>query len=568
MSSSPESTKRAFLEKKGLTGDEIEEAFRRAPEPAAKTAGAPPAAKPTPPTTSSAARAPPTAVPGRAADRHPESESGPRWTQVLLRAGFFAAAASWAYKNVRGGGQSDAGRSAPGPAARRDEGSRADANAQEANAANAQGPNSATKPREDGGASLDSPGASHQSFVAANRHVAELETSLERAKSEAESFRSLLAAARTSADVSAAAGAGTFPEITRAVESVARELREEIRDAVAAAVADLSASASASGAPGGGGAGASPSSRGGGGYRDNTGSMMMPRAAAPVAGTPPGSVVGESEAASVRRELAAIRSMLDASPLLATTPPREGDSNDNPYGAYAVPPTTATPRYAVGSEAGSAAPLKSTPRLVDATPAGPPPGGSAVDRPSPKPSEDAATASSSAAHSEPPHPTSYRRVLEMLEKGETPPGIRDIDDKPPNPDARPNPSTMARRAKPWERRDSGPRGFGGGRGGGASGGGGFDSEGDGGRFGHFPSGDAAGAKPWEPRRGGGGFGGGVFAEMSSAAEKGKGAAGEGGGGFGGGGGGWRPPRVPSMSSEASEAVRGVAAGKRAERGGE
>jgi hypothetical protein len=560
VSSSPESTKRAFLEKKGLTGDEIEEAFRRAPEPAAKTAGAPPAAKPAPPTTSSAARTPPAAVPGRAADRHPESESGPRWTQVLLRAGFFAAAASCAYKNVRGG-QSGAGRSAPGPAARRDEGSRDDANAQEANAANAQGPNSATKPREDGGASPD---PSHRSFVAANRHVAELETSLERAKSEAESFRSLLAAARTSADASAAAGAGTFPEITRAVESVARELREEIRDAVAAAVADLSASASASGAPGGGGAGASPSSRGGGGYRD-TGSMMMPGAAAPVAGTPPGSVVGESEAASVRRELAAIRSMLDASPLLATTPPREGDSNDNPYGAYAVPPTTATPRYAAGSEAGSAAPLKTTPRLVDATPAGPPPGGSAVERPSPKTSEDAATASSSAAHSEPPHPTSYRRVLEMLEKGETPPGIRDIDDKPPNPDARPNPSTMARRAKPWERRDSGRRGFGGGRGGaeagggGASGGGGFDSEGDG-RFGYFPSGDAAGAKPWEPRRGGGGFGGGDFAEISSAAEKGKGAAGEGGGGFGGGGG-----RV-AASAGAVDVQRGERGGARGRRG--
>ena len=164
-----------------------------------------------------------------------------------------------------------------GPAARRDEGSRDDANARETNAANAQGPNSATKPREDDA----SPDPSHRSFVAASARAAELETSLERAKSEAESFRSLLAAARTSADASAAAGAGTFPEITRAVESVARELREEIRDAVAAAVADLSASASASGAPGGGGAGASPSSRGGGGYRDNTGSMMMPRAAAP-----------------------------------------------------------------------------------------------------------------------------------------------------------------------------------------------------------------------------------------------------------------------------------------------
>lgn len=50
------------------------------------------------------------------------------------------------------------------------------------------------------------------------------------------------------------------------------------------------------------------------------------------------------------------------------------------------------------------------------------------------------------------HPASYMEVLEMLERGETPPGIRDdIDDKPPNPDQPPPPSRMKPKPKPWEK---------------------------------------------------------------------------------------------------------------------
>ncbi|KDD74251.1 hypothetical protein H632_c1456p0, partial [Helicosporidium sp. ATCC 50920] len=50
-----------------------------------------------------------------------------------------------------------------------------------------------------------------------------------------------------------------------------------------------------------------------------------------------------------------------------------------------------------------------------------------------------------------PHPPSYMQVLEMLEKGETPPGIRsDIDDKAPDPEAAPPPAKLAPRPKPWE----------------------------------------------------------------------------------------------------------------------
>jgi hypothetical protein len=54
------------------------------------------------------------------------------------------------------------------------------------------------------------------------------------------------------------------------------------------------------------------------------------------------------------------------------------------------------------------------------------------------------------------HPASYMEVLEMLERGETPPGIRDdINDKPPNPEQPPPPARMKPLPKPWEQRDIG-----------------------------------------------------------------------------------------------------------------
>jgi len=53
---------------------------------------------------------------------------------------------------------------------------------------------------------------------------------------------------------------------------------------------------------------------------------------------------------------------------------------------------------------------------------------------------------------EPPRPHSYMEVLEMLEQGKTPPGIRtDINDKPPNPSLEASSSELSPRAKPWER---------------------------------------------------------------------------------------------------------------------
>lgn len=50
-------------------------------------------------------------------------------------------------------------------------------------------------------------------------------------------------------------------------------------------------------------------------------------------------------------------------------------------------------------------------------------------------------------------PTSYMDVLAILERGETPPGIRtDINDKPPNPEQPPPPARLKARPKPWEKK--------------------------------------------------------------------------------------------------------------------
>lgn len=67
-------------------------------------------------------------------------------------------------------------------------------------------------------------------------------------------------------------------------------------------------------------------------------------------------------------------------------------------------------------------------------------------------------ASSPAPSASPSHPASYMEVLEMLERGETPPGIRsDIVDTPPDPLQSASEARLKPRAKPWERSQQGPQ---------------------------------------------------------------------------------------------------------------
>ncbi|GAV63778.1 Pex14_N domain-containing protein [Cephalotus follicularis] len=49
-----------------------------------------------------------------------------------------------------------------------------------------------------------------------------------------------------------------------------------------------------------------------------------------------------------------------------------------------------------------------------------------------------------------PHPKSYMDIMAMVQRGERPPNVRDINDLPPNPNQQPSNPRLAPRAKPWE----------------------------------------------------------------------------------------------------------------------
>ncbi|XP_014501721.1 peroxisomal membrane protein PEX14 isoform X2 [Vigna radiata var. radiata] len=49
-----------------------------------------------------------------------------------------------------------------------------------------------------------------------------------------------------------------------------------------------------------------------------------------------------------------------------------------------------------------------------------------------------------------PHPKSYLEIMAMIQRGEKPSNIREIDDSPPNPYQQPSNPRLAPKAKPWE----------------------------------------------------------------------------------------------------------------------
>ena len=106
---------------------------------------------------------------------------------------------------------------------------------------------------------------------------------------------------------------------------------------------------------------------------------------------------------------------------------------------------------------------------------------------------------------EPPRPKNFLEVIELVEKGEPVPGIKDIDDRPPNPDVALPPVSEdfeERTKKPWSMKPSDDESF-------------------------------EGHRPWD--------------------KYGDGAAASGEYSFDGGGGGWTPPSVPQMSDSARQA---------------
>ncbi|XP_062116276.1 peroxisomal membrane protein PEX14 isoform X2 [Humulus lupulus] len=50
----------------------------------------------------------------------------------------------------------------------------------------------------------------------------------------------------------------------------------------------------------------------------------------------------------------------------------------------------------------------------------------------------------------PPHPKSYMDIMAMVQRGEKPPNVREINDSPPNPNQQPSNPRLAPRSKPWE----------------------------------------------------------------------------------------------------------------------
>lgn len=54
------------------------------------------------------------------------------------------------------------------------------------------------------------------------------------------------------------------------------------------------------------------------------------------------------------------------------------------------------------------------------------------------------------ASAEPPHPKSYAEIMAMVQRGERPPNVRDIDDRAPNPNQPISNPSLAPKAKPWE----------------------------------------------------------------------------------------------------------------------
>ncbi|KAK8569377.1 hypothetical protein V6N13_046436 [Hibiscus sabdariffa] len=54
------------------------------------------------------------------------------------------------------------------------------------------------------------------------------------------------------------------------------------------------------------------------------------------------------------------------------------------------------------------------------------------------------------ASAEPPHPKSYIEIMEMIQRGEKPSNIREVNDMPPNPNQQLSNPRIAPRTKPWE----------------------------------------------------------------------------------------------------------------------
>jgi hypothetical protein len=372
-----------------------------------------------------------------------------------------------------------------------------------------------------------------------------------------EDVRALVAKARADAArvdaMAAGRGGGAAAEssssVAAAIASLRDDLREELRGVVACAVEDVRARSAAT-APNGG-AGDVPES-----VREELAQIKALLYASPLTSPakPTTTMTSPRGGGSNRRdanrrgvedvganarwedddeddeEEDRVKSPAVASPGKHSKRYSRADEEDDDDDDVIVPPPEVATRASLGTY-GSATEGRGGKRGATETTSA---AAAAGASPSRKPSSTADA--SEPPRDDPPHPPSYVKILEMLEKGETPPGIKDVDDKPPNPNAKLPKSRKRVKKKPWER--------------------------DGGKTSRAreavsrataaAAGTTASSTDYSD---GAGFG------YGASAAKGRGvggAAAEEGevGGVGGGGGGWQPPRVPAMSEEASKVLMG------------
>ena len=383
MAGSSESSKFEFLEKKGLTKAEIEEAFRRARQIPSSQPVAAPAAATAPP-----AGAPPPSKPWEAPARGPapgghapaEDKRGLRLSQAVLLLGA-AGGAGYCFRNYLAP-FADAVRLALGsaPAEVREDGE----------AASEGGPEGRAAPGTGSGGGVAAGGDGDE---AAPARSGKSEEAVE--WEGAEEMRASLADVKAMVSDLAAKSPGPVQ-----LENEIASLREDVQAIVAA--------------------------------------LKNPEL------TPPPASHGSREGASstaLSGQDGSLRSLMSK-----TRESLGGGEPLTPATLYssAAPRTLSPSPLPSPVVGGSAGVPMSSPNRTGSRPLVPSGGGDAAEAP--------AGGSAPQTPGEPPRPHSYMEVLEMLEQGKTPPGIRtDIDDKAPNPSLAASSSALSPRAKPWER---------------------------------------------------------------------------------------------------------------------
>lgn len=437
--SSSESSKRSFLERKGLTAAEMDEAFRRVPQepastsaaatgaaPAAATAYAAPSAalqttlqhiqpSPQPQYIYAAQQQPGAGVPGQQLALVPAQQAqvqqqepqGVRWTQAALGAGFLAAGA-YAMKALIWPYVYDAYTGWQGIVPSREAGK------DEAVAASA--------------AAVEATKAVAEAIAA---QTAELRSSIESLQQLVEGLQSSRAEeiARTAAREVEGAEQGTaVAELREELRSVSATLREVVKlkdgktdgsavvpgrlESELSEIKQLLAQALRSSSPGA--------------------AFKTPTANGTAAVWGPQDVEGEGQGSSGQESPRSVYSVAEPHPT-ATPAPAAGEPEE--LGSPRSSAGAGTPAAAAAQGGGS--PAVAEVAAATAATGAPEVEGERSGTPSP-----------------PPHPASYMEVLEMLQRGETPPGIRtDIVDTPPDPSAQPPESRLKPRPKPWEQRN-------------------------------------------------------------------------------------------------------------------